>query len=84
MYLMSIDKYECDYCGTQSKFDEQDDTRGSMWGCEKCNVDFCTKCFVDKCGRDAFEFMLRDGDKVLCPACYENEKGEQNERRKIH
>lgn len=70
MYLMSSDKYECDICGHQERWDEHDDHRGDMWECESCMKHFCTSCFVKMQGRQAFDGMLRNTDYVLCPECF--------------
>ncbi len=77
MYIMGTDMYECDFCGFQSKFDENDDVHGNMWECEDCGKIFCEKCFIDRWGRKAWDKVLRDGmigsfetDRIMCPECY--------------
>lgn len=70
MYLMKSDTYVCDTCGFELKWDESDDTHGSMWGCEICGKNFCTTCFIKKHGRKAFDRMLQQEDRVQCMECY--------------
>lgn len=69
MYLMGSDKYECDICGHQGKWDAHDDHRGDMWECEKCGKHFCTACFVEKMGEEEWRKMLSETDIVFCPDC---------------
>lgn len=76
MYHVGKELYTCDFCGIALKWDETDDQNGDMWGCERCGAEFCTKCFVDRHGRQAFDMMLRDHDLVLCPDCWKEEKNE--------
>ena len=52
-------------------WDKTDDRRGEMWGCEKCGKTFCSKCFIDKLGKDVYWDMMKNHDLVLCPECYE-------------
>lgn len=73
MYLMDIDTYECDFCGTQIKWGEKEEEHGDMWGCERCERHFCEKCFTDRYGRDRFQEMLQERNDVLCPDCYSKE-----------
>lgn len=77
MYIMSHDTYTCDFCDIELAWDEEDDVRGKMWGCEVCGKDFCEKCFVDKFGRKTWEDMLQgalsgpfEGDILYCPDCF--------------
>lgn len=78
MYSMKRDTYTCDLCGCELDWGGCDDVHGTMWGCERCEIDFCSKCFIDRHGREIFEDMLQNGDKVLCPNCYGEEKGRKN------
>lgn len=71
MYNMSSDTYTCDICGFEMPWDKTDDRRGEMWGCEKCGKTFCSKCFIDKLGKDVYWDMMKNHDLVLCPECYE-------------
>ena len=68
MYKMDSDTYVCDCCGKEYKWDG--DEYGNIWECEECGKHFCTDCFTAALGRDAFDNMLRNHDKVLCPTCY--------------
>lgn len=70
MYSMGKDTYICDTCGFEEKWDAHDDRRGDMWECEHCGKHFCTRCFVDKLGRESFDKMLSETDFVLCADCY--------------
>lgn len=74
MYLMRKGVYICDCCGVEMAWDAKDEHRGDMWECERCGMNFCTKCFVDRLGRDRFDTMVRGGDKVLCHKCIEKEE----------
>lgn len=76
MYNMARNTYECDYCGTEMRFDERDDIHGVLWGCEACETTWCTKCFIDRHGLTAYEKMLRENDRIYCPSCYEQHKEE--------
>lgn len=69
-YKTNTDTYTCDFCGHEMSWDGADDY-GTMWGCEECEREFCTKCFVDRIGRKAFETMLRHSEKRYCPDCYQ-------------
>lgn len=53
-------------------WDYSHETHGNMWGCEKCQTHFCSKCFIDRHGADAFRRMMQDCDKILCPSCWED------------
>lgn len=74
MYLMASNKYECDICGHQEKWDAHDDHRGDIWECEKCGKHFCTVCFVAKMGEEEWRKMLTETDNVFCPDCVQDEK----------
>ena len=76
MYNLSRDTYTCDFCNLEMRFDEHDDVHGDLWGCEECEAIWCTKCFVDRFGRDAFDKMIRENDRIYCPTCYEKHKEE--------
>ncbi|MBO5970746.1 MAG: hypothetical protein J6S14_19910 [Clostridia bacterium] len=77
MYLMDIDKYECDFCGFEADWDGSDPICGSLWECEECGKHFCEKCFTDRWGRKAWDTMLHAGligsfetSRIMCPECY--------------
>lgn len=72
MYDMTDDLYACDFCGFEMEWDDRDDIHGEMWGCEKCGVVFCSKCFIEKHGQSGHVKMLRENDFIKCPDCYEN------------
>lgn len=74
MYSTGNDLYTCDYCGIEMKWDGTDDTHGEMWGCEKCGDAFCTKCFIDRHGKDKWLSMMQDSSYILCPTCYGGEE----------
>lgn len=73
MYDAEKDTYSCDLCGFEMRWDAHDDEHGEMWGCEKCGGVFCSKCFIDKLGRDAYMQMMQGSDLIYCPDCYEKE-----------
>ena len=70
MYLLNRDVYACDFCETEIPWDGTDPVNGDMWGCERCECNFCTKCFTDRFGYDAFRVMLATNENVLCPDCF--------------
>ncbi len=67
MYSMSKGTYACDTCGFEEK---QGAPSGDIWECEYCGAHFCTACFVKEAGREAFDQMLRETDRVLCAKHY--------------
>ena len=71
-YQMATGLYSCDICDFEMTWDRNDDIHGSMWACEKCESHFCSKCFIDRHGADAFQRMLQERDKGLCPSCWED------------
>ena len=71
---MSTDLYTCDFCGVQMKWDESKERSGTMYGCEKCGREFCSRCFKKYLGNEKFDDMLADEEKVLCPSCYAEKK----------
>ena len=80
MYNMATDKYACDFCGFELKWDETDETHGDMWGCEVCGREFCKKCFTDRHGDENFSMMVRgalsgpfEDDLLRCPDCFSKE-----------
>lgn len=74
-YNMAANQYTCDFCGIEIPWDASDDIHGNMWGCEACGCEFCSKCFIDRHGREKYERMMQESDKVLCPDCYEKIEG---------
>lgn len=52
MYNSFTDTYTCDVCGFEMAWDASDLVHGEMWGCEKCGNSFCSKCFIDRYGRE--------------------------------
>lgn len=70
MYEMSTDLYTCDFCGVQMKWNESTETDGTMYGCEKCGREFCSRCFKKAHGSKKFDEMLSNEAEILCPACY--------------
>lgn len=74
MYNINRDTYTCDFCGFEEGWEDSDDIHGTMWICENepdCgHKHFCTKCFVDRFGSEAYGRMIRTSDHVLCPDCY--------------
>lgn len=83
MYSMKRDAYTCDLCGVEMKWDESDERNGEMWGCEKCGVTFCSKCFRDQKGMKAYMDMMQGFDLVLCPACYDKAVKEEREEANV-
>ncbi len=83
-YLMKADLYECDFCGFQERWDAHDDYRGDIWECECCGIHFCTKCFTEKLGKEAFDKMLKETDYVICAGCYENRYLKNDDREDLH
>lgn len=71
MYKIDTDTYVCDYCGVEFVWNVHNEDHGDVWECEDCGRHFCTNCFVSALGRDAFDTMTRESDKVLCPGCFE-------------
>lgn len=74
MYNITRNTYSCDFCGAEMQFNEHDDWHGDLWGCDCCETIWCTKCFVDRHGRAAFNRMLQENNRIYCPVCYENHK----------
>ncbi len=70
MYLMNSDLYECDLCGFREKWDAHDAHRGDIWECDICGTHFCSNCFAQKFGMNAFSKMLSETDRVICPSCW--------------
>lgn len=70
MYSMSKDTYTYDECGFEENWDAHDHQQGDIWECEYCGAHFCTTCFVNAAGREAFDQMLRETDHVLCVKHY--------------
>lgn len=70
MYSISTDTYTCDFCDTEMKWDKRDDIWGTMWSCEKCGNNFCTKCFTERHGLNKYREMMQGHDLIFCPTCY--------------
>jgi len=62
--------YTCAYCKTDISWEGADDRNGNIWGCDKCGIDFCTKCFIDSEGSEAFQHMMNSMNDTLCPECF--------------
>lgn len=76
MYLMESDTYVCDICGFEGEWNDHDDIHGELWGCERCGGTFCTKCFIETIGTNAYWKMMHSEDLILCPECYGKERVE--------
>ena len=64
---------ECTICKVEGISHAHDST---IWGCEKCGIDFCEACFSSKHGAEiAHEMFSMDGDidDILCPTCFKNQ-----------
>ena len=70
MYNSFTDTYTCDVCGFEMAWDASDLVHGEMWGCEKCGNSFCSKCFIDRYGREEYMKMMQGSDLMYCPDCY--------------
>jgi hypothetical protein len=71
------DVYVCGFCGWEGKWDLRDEIHGDLWGCEMCGRVFCSKCFVDRLGTDAYWNMMQSGGYILCPDCEEKLRAEE-------
>lgn len=80
MYNMSKSTYSCDVCGFEGEWDAHDDIHGDIWECECCGTHFCTDCFVKEVGREAFDRMMRESDRVLCVKHFQEEVHDYNFR----
>lgn len=70
-YSMEKDTYTCDYCGVEMKWDDVDEQRGAIWGCEVCeSKHFCTACFKERYGAQRFLDMTQNDPMIMCPDCY--------------
>lgn len=76
MYNLEKDTYICDTCGFEAKWDASDDIHGELWGCEECGDTFCSKCFIDRFGQDAYMKMAQESDRIYCPVCWGKHKQE--------
>ena len=76
MYSMKTGHYTCDFCDFEMEWDGHDDIHGEMWGCEKCGDTFCSKCFINKHGHDAYVDMMQGADCIMCPTCFGKRKEE--------
>ena len=70
MYNKTTDTYTCDICGYENKWDSHDEVHGELWSCESCGTTFCSKCFIEELGWDAYHKMMQSDDLVSCPDCY--------------
>lgn len=80
---MSNEFYVCDFCGWESKWDLRDRIHGELWSCEMCGCCFCSKCFMDRLGADAYWNMMQNGGYILCPDCEEKLRAEEALYRRI-
>ena len=53
-YSIKNDSYTCDFCNFEMGWEQKDDVHGEMWGCEKCGDNFCSKCFIDRYGKNEY------------------------------
>lgn len=74
MYNTEKDTYTCDACGFEMTWDGSDDIHGEIWGCEECGDCFCSKCFIDRYGREEYMRMMQDSDIIYCPICWEKHR----------
>ena len=42
---------------------------GELWSCELCGATLCTKCYVERHGRQNYDEMMWSGGYILCPNC---------------
>lgn len=76
-YNSKTDRYSCDTCGFENKWDDTDDENGELWGCEKCGNTFCSKCFIDRYGRQEYMDMMQNSSHVYCPDCLEKQREQE-------
>lgn len=69
MYHEKTDTYSCDICGFEMGWEDHDDEHGELWSCELCGATFCTKCYVERHGRQNYNEMMQSGGYILCPNC---------------
>lgn len=69
-YHIETDIHTCAVCGSALSWDAADDVHGTVWNCEECGRDFCSKCFIDKFGCTEYEEMIRNSNLVYCPGCW--------------
>lgn len=67
---MANEKYNCDFCGAEIGWEENDDVHGDIWSCENCGKVFCSKCLREAIGEEEYWKMMLGGDFILCPDCY--------------
>lgn len=82
MYNIDKNTYSCDVCGFEEAWDAHDDIHGDLWECECCGAHFCTACFVKEVGREAFDRMMRESDRVLCVTHFKEEAHEEEKQGK--
>lgn len=61
--------YTCEFCGYTSLWEDHDDIRGEMWGCEICGKAFCSKCLQDAVGQESYMWLMQEGGEIMCPDC---------------
>ena len=75
-YSIKNDSYTCDFCNFEMGWEQKDDVHGEMWGCEKCGDNFCSKCFIDRYGKNEYMKMMQNFNQIYCPKCWEKHKNE--------
>lgn len=76
-YNTVSDTYSCDICGFEMQWDASDLIHGEMWECDKCGYTFCSKCFIDRYGREEYTRMMQKSDFVYCPSCWKKVRKKQ-------
>jgi hypothetical protein len=69
MYNTKNDKYVCDFCGMEIGWDEHHHSHGDIYSCDICGKHFCSRCFKNKIGTDAYYQMIQSGNRIKCPDC---------------
>lgn len=62
-------KYCCDYCYEEISWEAGHETKGNVWGCEKCGGNFCSECFMKE-AKQSYPPGTEIYDLVLCPGCF--------------
>ena len=71
----------CSVCNAEIDWEGSDLHKGHIWVCEECGEYFCTDCFEQVHGCDAFDDMYHNGTTMICPDCYKKyllEEGRKN------